>query len=92
MDDKTVLLSSVFIVLIVGALCLVGLSSSGAGDAVLGRRQCCCEVDHYDVYGNKIPGQVFPAVRVKNTENCDVYCHAHFGNLKYRDVVSSVAC
>ena len=95
MNEKTLMLTTLLAILAVGTIGFIGMSSQTTGDATMARKQCCCEIDHYDFYGNPVGREIFPPIRAKNLDNCELYCARHFEHIKgtrKRDIVTSVPC
>ena len=92
MNEKAVGIVMLVLVLGVGITSIIGMSSQTTGDASLARKQCCCEIDHYDYYGNPTGKEVSPPIRANNLDNCNLYCDRHFGHPTFRDITSAYPC
>ena len=92
MNEKTLGIVIVTLVLAAGIIGIVNISKDATGAAATGRKQCCCEIDHYDFYGSQVGKEIHGPIRANNIDNCEVYCDRHLGNSKRRDIALAYPC
>ena len=93
MHEKAVAIAMVLLVVGVGIISIIDMSGQTTGGAVVQSKQCCCEIDHYDYYGNLDGKEVYPIqIRARNLQNCQAYCDRHLGNVRFRAISSAYPC
>ena len=103
MNEKTILASTLFAVLLVGIIGIAGLTAQETGmtvkttSSVRPRGGCCCEIQMFDFRGNEIGAQIQTirgvSRQARTDAKCDNRCNIQFGRTSSaRRTVSGWVC